>query len=255
MASKISDLWVHTTLLIENDRGERRTGFFVSQITDETDDLHKVFIVINKHAINGDPSLRQQAQSVNLGVNVQQSGKVVGKTFTYPLYYSDGKPDWHGHPDDDVDVLAIDATLLVNSVPELDFRHAIHSAIAGPEIIERERIAVGDEVVVVGYPLGLRQGQTNYPLVRQGMLATNPGQGLYDEATKRTLRGFLIDGATVPGSSGSTVLLKPVIKSDPEELLTQTSASLLGIVAETRYSPTKTPTGHVLYGGRTSLRR
>ena len=30
MASKISDIWVRTTILIENDWGERGTGFFVS---------------------------------------------------------------------------------------------------------------------------------------------------------------------------------------------------------------------------------
>ena len=169
----------------------------------------------------------------------------MGKDLQYPVKYDSEQPAWHGHPDADVDVLAIDATYLVHQVAELSFMHAVYSAFANAEVMKRSRITFGDEIVVVGYPLGLKQGLTNYPLVRQGMLATSPERNLYNESTGQTLRGFLIDGASVPGSSGSPVLLKPTVKIDPEEGLTETTSWLLYIVAETRYSPTRTPTGHV----------
>ena len=59
---------------------------------------------------------------------------------------------------------------------------------------------------------------------------------------RRVIRGFLIDGATIPSSSGSPVLLKPVsgrvvhgeiVPDIPPPLL-------LGIVSETFYAPVKT---------------
>jgi hypothetical protein len=245
VASKISDIWVHTTVLIENDWGERGTGFFVSAPLPYDEGQSRVFIVTNKHVLNKDPKLRDQAEWVNLGLNVKSNGETMGKHLQYPVKYDNGRPAWHGHPDADVDVLAIDATYLVHQVAGLSFMHAVYSAFANAEVMKRSRITFGDEIVVVGYPLGLKQGLTNYPLVRQGMLATSPEQNLYDESTGQTLRGFLIDGATVPGSSGSPVLLKPTVKIDPDEGLTETASWLLGIVAETRYSPTRTPTGHV----------
>jgi hypothetical protein len=198
-----------------------------------------------KHVLNKDPSLRRQAQSITLGVNVEKEGEIVGEYVDYPLIYEDGRPAWQGHPDDDVDVLAIDATPLIDGWDKLIWKHAQYSAFADKQLIEKHQITADDEVVVVGYPLGLRQRKTNYPLVRQGMLSTRVDGGLYDEDTKRTLRGFLIDGATVPGASGSPVLLKPVTKIDPEHGIMEVPAWLLGIVAETRYNPTKTPTGHV----------
>jgi len=245
VASNISRIWVHTTVFIENDWGERGTGFFVSASLPENPGFSKVFIVTNKHVLNRDAKMRQQAESIILGVNVKRNGEIVAEYVNYPIRYVNGKPAWRGHGNTDVDVLAIDATPLIDGWDELSWKHARYSAFAGKKLINKHQITAGDEVVVVGYPLGLRQGKTNYPLVRQGMLSTRVDENLHDEDSGRTLRAFLIDGATVPGSSGSPVLLKPVTKIDPEHGIVEVPAWLLGIVAETRYSPTRTPTGHV----------
>ena len=93
----------------------------------------------------------------------------------------------------------------------------------------------------------------NYPLVRQGIVATRIGGELHEEVPTSTqgmsirkLRGFLIDGATIPGSSGSPVLLKqnPGRYYKGRYLLGQSNPRfLLGIVAETRYAPIRTSTG------------
>lgn len=65
-------------------------------------------------------------------------------------------------------------------------------------------ITVGEEVITIGYPLGLRQENTNLPLVHQGLIATKIGELLRDKVPapgggfrNRPLRAFLIDGATV----------------------------------------------------------
>lgn len=56
---------------------------------------------------------------------------------------------------------------------------------------------------------------------------------------KRILRGFLIDGAIIPGSSGSPVVIKPAtIRFVRGQMVMQTfSRVFLGIIAETRYAP------------------
>lgn len=66
-------------------------------------------------------------------------------------------------------------------------------------------ITAGEDIMTIGYPLGLRQGDSNFPLIRQGVIATKIGVALKDKVRDgtalryRTLRAFLIDGATVPG--------------------------------------------------------
>jgi len=115
-------------------------------------------------------------------------------------------------------------------------------------------ITVGEEVVTIGYPLGLHQGETNLPLLRQGILSTHIGYTIRDQvqgpdgrSRDRTLRAFLIDGATVPGSSGSPVILKPVIgRKVGREIRMETAPPvLLGIVAETKYVPLETDLGAI----------
>jgi len=104
---------------------------------------------------------------------------------------------------------------------------------------------VGEDIVTIGYPLGLRQGDSNFSLVRQGVIATKIGAPLKDKVKtapgqfrERTLRAFLIDGATVPGSSGSPVILKPVIgRIQGSSIVMGTALPVLGIVAETKYAP------------------
>ncbi len=65
---------------------------------------------------------------------------------------------------------------------------------------------------------------------------------------KRILRGFLVDGATVPGSSGSPVVLPPIsFRNVHGTLQIQTHPLLLlGIIAESRYAPIITPSADYL---------
>ena len=97
-------------------------------------------------------------------------------------------------------------------------------------------ITVAEEIIVAGYPIGICQGQTNLPVIRQGIIATRLGEELHIE--KRIIRGFLIDGGTIPGSSGSPVVLKPVMGRRRRNtfVMGTTPPVLLGIIAETIYS-------------------
>lgn len=258
MASPVSEAWMHTTVLIQNEWGEQGTGFFVRKTVGP--DAGRLLVVTNKHILSDDPRQREEAEYVNLSVNIKRNGSILGDHGTWPLRRRDGSPAWREHPDQAVDVLAFDVTALPLLRPDFTCMHADSGSLVVEETVQDNDIDIGDDVVVLGYPAGLKQGETNYPLARQGMLATRIGERLHldRQATsgverRETVRGFLIDGATIPGSSGSPVILKPVVKlamikdesGNPSRQLVRGASPLLGIIAQTTYRPTTTPSGHV----------
>jgi hypothetical protein len=108
--------------------------------------------------------------------------------------------------------------------------------------LTQNEISIGDEILVIGYPLGLKHRTTNLPLVRTGMICTNIAEDLQISVKEngsirdRIIRGFIIDGGTNPGSSGS-----PVIHYPPSSRITSKGITfgfgkpyLLVIVSESR---------------------
>lgn len=82
------------------------------------------------------------------------------------------------------------------------------------------------------------------------MISTRIGEDLKDEKKekdgtmrKRTLCGFLIDGAIITGSSGSPVVPKPLtMRYVRDRIQIATSpVMVLEIIAESRYAPLSTP--------------
>ncbi|MEW6232325.1 MAG: serine protease [Chloroflexota bacterium] len=253
MASPIAESWIYATMLIENEWGGGGTGFLVFRAIDDT--KGRIFLATNKHVLHEKAEKRRGATRVVLYLNVKNAdGSITGQTAKLPLNLDDGSKRWREHPNRDVDVLAFDVTPLLVQYPQIEKRWADYSLFVDREKMEELDITMGDEIVVIGYPLGLRQGATNVPLLRGGIIATRIGETLEDDyresdgtLRKRILRGFLIDGATIPGSSGSPVVLKPttgrfvkgnIVMGCPPPIL-------LGIVAETRYAPVRTPVGDI----------
>lgn len=207
----------------------------------------KIFLITNKHVVYPDHRARTESTHIMLHFNAKDASEAVsGRTAGYPMTYVDGTPRWREHPDRDVDVLAVDVTELARQHPEMSFKWLEDEVVASKEVLSRFDIAMGDEALIIGYPLGLRQGGTNFPLVRAGLIATRIGYTLEDEIAepdgtrrKRTLRGFLIDCHAVPGSSGSPVILRPTLSRfvRGELQIGFPPNILLGILAETRYAP------------------
>jgi len=251
MASPIAESWAYATMLIENEWGQTGTGFLVARDIDEEN--ARVFLVTNKHVLHEKAEQRQKATRIRVHLNIKNDdGSITGRAANIPLVLDDGSILWREHPDPDVDVLAFDVTRLVAQFPQIEKRWARYSMFCDSAKIAELDVTMGDEVMVIGYPMGIKQGATNFPLVRAGIIATRIGETLEDEFVqsdgakrKRKLRGFLIDGATIPGSSGSPVVLKPTTGRFVKGTIVMGSPPmvLLGIVAETRYAPIRTPTG------------
>lgn len=92
--------------------------------------------------------------------------------------------------------------------------------------MEKSGIVEGDELYMIGFPLGFGDGKRNEPIVRQGILAQ----------CQAYLRGeseiILIDGATWFGNSGGPVVTKPAaIALDGTQRYIK--SSLLGMISGT----------------------
>jgi V8-like Glu-specific endopeptidase len=216
VASPIALSWAQATVRVENENGDAGTGFLV--IRKIGGKKGKVFLLTNKHVVGFDAAKRDAARFLTLYVNIRtENGEVMGTSLQTPLV-QDGVKLWRQHPNPNVDVLAVDVTHLINAHPRLQSQGVDYSLFATPEILKKEQITEGDEVLVIGYPLDLYHSRINSPLVRQGIIATKIGTPIQirflnssSKWQRVEIPGFLIDASILPGSSGSPVVLKPII--------------------------------------------
>lgn len=243
MASPIADSWIYATTRIENEWGGKGTGFLVFRALDAN--RSKIFLCTNKHVLNQDEKKRQTAKKIICYLNeTDKDGKIVGVKQELPLTFSNGTKCWKEHPDKDVDVLVFDITGLINQRPNIVRKFVTYDLFADKDTLSKQDITIGEEILVLGYPQIFPQYKSNFPIVRQGIIATQIGEKYIDEMNnkKRVLRGFLIDGGILPGSSGSPVILKPVTGRIVNEniLMGFVTPYLLGIIAEYRVTPLQT---------------
>ncbi len=111
---------------------------------------------------------------------------------------------WIDHPGD-VDLSAL---LLAPIMEEMDSKgvRPFYRFLSSANIITQEqldRLFSVNNIIMVGYPIGLIDHTRNFPIFRQGITATHPGLSFKGKAE------FLIDSACWPGSSGSPVFMSP----------------------------------------------
>jgi hypothetical protein len=106
------------------------------------------------------------------------------------------------------------------------------SEIANPISLAAVDCDAGDDVFVIGYPLTLRQGHSNLPIVRKGILASSPRRQLVDVEEGSVIRGCLVDGAIMPGSSGSPVISTSTRFIGGDISVTPYRPLILGVVAQ-----------------------
>jgi S1-C subfamily serine protease len=111
-------------------------------------------------------------------------------------------------PDPDIDLAAmrIQYPILKAANLKVEFIPNDQTAVSRDEMKARG-IAAGDDVFVLGFPLGLNGKQRNYLTVRQGIIARV--NDMLDGSSKT----FLIDSFAFPGNSGGSVILKPELFS------------------------------------------
>jgi len=130
-------------------------------------------------------------------LNLRQTNEAgVFTNFPWSIQIRDkGKPLWTCHPEADVAAMVL---------PLPDSFRASHrwissDLLAGDELFKNEDVRPGDELMCLGYPLGLESGSGGFPILRSGRIASYP---VWPSSKAKT---FLLDMTTYGGNSGGPV--------------------------------------------------
>ena len=85
------------------------------------------------------------------------------------------------------------------------------------------QIEAGNEIFLLGFPMGMSGVERKYVIARAGIIAR------IDEEILKEAQGFLIDSSVFPGNSGGPVIVKPTGES-PKGGKAVDKAYLIGVV-------------------------
>lgn len=177
MSSIIRDFCSLSTVLIKNEWEGKGTAFLVGDKNKK-----RIFIVTNKHVISENEKIRHNFKRVTFCFNREREDGVIFAEKVEAELDSDEHDVWREHPDKDVDVMAFDITQLLLELPLLKMKVILDDYLAIPEIFDRLDIKIADEIIVLGYPdmFGLEHQNSNFPIIRQGIVASCIGEKLED---------------------------------------------------------------------------
>lgn len=196
----IAEQLFFVTVRIEtvNHDGSSRlgTGFLYTVPTSATEEA--TFLVTNKHVVSG---AARCSVFYMAGQDPQLGAPILGQQRSVTIEDIPGA--FHDHPDPAVDVSIAAVSPWINSLRELGvnvfFRSISPSlALTNENVLELDAL---EDVVFLGYPLGLYDTNSGLPISRRGVTASPL------ELDYRGAPVFLIDASVHPGSSGSPVFL------------------------------------------------
>lgn len=213
---------MYTTIkiVVTTNTGETSigTGFFVER--NLRDDKKKIYLVTNKHVLNN-------ASELSLDFCAAFDKRpVIGGIQRINLNEVHGS--YVVHPDDNIDIAVLECTGLFIQYPEAFFIKAVNMELFAT--FSEPELSVAQSIYFVGYPNAIYDTKNNLPIVRTGIIASNPK--LDYEGDKK----FIIDAQVFPGSSGSPVYIDLTfenIKNGQIVLDGNRNIKLLGIVAQT----------------------
>lgn len=170
------------------------TGWFFSF---KFDDGKQVPIIItNRHVIEGSSKGSFQLTRANADGTPQ-----IGKFDN--IVIDNFEKNWHHHPKPEIDLCFMPIAPLLHEANKqgISFFHIdIDENLLPSENLLSDLTAL-EEILMIGYPVGLWDSVNNMPIFRKGITATHPNLN-YEGRDE-----FLIDAACFPGSSGSPVFL------------------------------------------------
>jgi len=193
-----SEQLTHSTVRIECEYSDGSTGVgtgFFFRFADDGDQ-HVPAIVTNRHVVQ-----RAQRGVIHLNRVGPDGGPARGRHMGIVL--DNFEQPWQGHPDAAVDLCAMPIAPLhreAESRGERIFYVGLDRSLI-PNAQELNDLTALEDLVMIGYPIGIWDPTYNQPIIRRGITATHPALDYEGR------REFMIDAACFPGSSGSPVFL------------------------------------------------
>ena len=199
MELSISEKLMHSTVRIEilNECGNTistGTGFFFNFTIDEVNTVP--VLVTNKHVVRG-------AKIGRLVFTVSNNGRpIYGENLPYIIH--EFEQGFIFHPDSNVDL----CIMPINPIHEnahTRFNKQLFTIWLDESFIptakQLEQLGALEDIIMIGYPNGLRDSINNLPIIRKGITAIHPK---FDYNGKTDI---VMDIASFPGSSGSPVYI------------------------------------------------
>lgn len=193
------------------------TGFLLSRPIDINS--QKIYLVTNKHVIEGQ-------NNISISFTELENGEPkIGRIQKFNI--SELQQGIVYHPDKNIDIAILEITgLFINFPNKLFFKTVDYDMLA---TFKEEELNVAQSIYFVGYPDNRYDIANNLPLIRTGIIASNPK--LDFNGSKQ----FIIDAQVFPDSSGSPVYIDLIYENfkNGQIVLGERKVKLLGIVAMT----------------------
>lgn len=203
-----------------NDKNETvwvGTGFLFGKLIEpvQGEKLYNVYLVTNKHVLEN-----LKVLILRFNPNNDQAAK----DFTEGVTDVNGKANWTGHPDPNIDVavLTINVDLLKQEGLKFGFFESDSHTLTKAQMLDEE-LSEGDFIYVLGFPMQLVGKDRKHVILRQGVIARI--RDLYEMRSS----DFIVDALVFPGNSGGPVVSKPEVVSI-EGTKASEKANLIGVI-------------------------
>lgn len=171
-------------------------------------------VVTNRHVLQG-------ASTISFCLSISTDGgrtPLAGKYARVPV--TGASELWIGHPTEDLAVFPVGP--IFHALADVGFS-PFFTHLTRENFTNLSNVCPVEDIFMVGYPIGLWDGENNRPIVRRGITATQAGIPFCGN------NQFVIDCACFPGSSGS-----PVFRLEYSSIMNgkagQQPVSLIGIL-------------------------
>jgi hypothetical protein len=212
---RVPDLITHSPVfLVVEDEGRDRmagTGFFVSWPSEGLPGHTHGYLVTARHCV--EQAKRYGSMYVRINSRVVSGSPKVGdyteaelakQAADAELIEIEAPAKWHFHDDPVNDVAVLPMT---PPVAKFMFLVASEESFATDEVVTRESIGVGDDLLVVGLFTSHHGRTMNRPIVRAGIIAAMPEEPVEDQYSGEFFDAYLAEVRSVGGLSGSPVWL------------------------------------------------
>lgn len=156
-----------------------------------------LFLITNRHVVI-DEANGHAPDSIRFPLHTDENDLTANETFSVPLYV-DGIQQWREHPQygQAVDVVAVPIT-----DPTVLSSHYMDAFRPSDILSEGQTLPPGQDVLIVGFPLGFNDTLHNLPIIRKAVVATDFAHPFKGEPY------FLTDARMHRGTSGAPVVAR-----------------------------------------------
>lgn len=185
----ITEQLMYSTVLIETADG-RGTGFFFNFFYEN--DIVVPIIITNKHVINN-----HNSENVRITLHTKDKNGSIGNNVVF-----NGMVGWNFHTNKDLCFCY--AIPIIGAVEQMNDCKIFYIPIDNKLIYDDNKLnelSAVEDILMVGYPIGMSDVKNNYPIFRRGITSSHPAVSFNENGIG------VIDMACFPGSSGSPIFI------------------------------------------------